>query len=162
MQAAPSRRERWLPALSWPLILPRQPQRSPGHLPSGFGKASQAPWGLSQVLWQDWLPSLLPPAMSDRWHLSSSEELQCGVFLVDLRQKRLVTMIPGCLSARSWRHRGSSSTGVFATKFINPGADGLLHGNPGQMLNQMVAVVVTWLCNRNDVSTFVDLVVDFG
>jgi hypothetical protein len=30
------------------------------------------------------------------------------------------------------------------------------------MLNQMVAVVVTWLCNRNDVSTFVDLVVDFG
>jgi ammonium transporter, Amt family len=41
---------------------------------------------------------------------------------------------------------GALLTGVFATKFINPGAsDGLLHGNPGQLLNQMVAVAATWL-----------------
>jgi Amt family ammonium transporter len=41
---------------------------------------------------------------------------------------------------------GALLTGVFATKFINPGAsDGLLHGNPGQLLNQMIAVAVTWL-----------------
>jgi Amt family ammonium transporter len=41
---------------------------------------------------------------------------------------------------------GALLTGVFASKFINPGAtDGLLHGNPGQLLNQFIAVAVTWL-----------------
>jgi ammonium transporter, Amt family len=41
---------------------------------------------------------------------------------------------------------GALLTGVFATKFINPGAgDGLLHGNPGQLWNQFIAVAVTWV-----------------
>jgi len=41
---------------------------------------------------------------------------------------------------------GALLTGVFATKFINPGAgDGLLHGNPGQLWNQFIAVAVTWI-----------------
>ncbi|NTV65091.1 MAG: ammonium transporter [Oscillochloris sp.] len=38
---------------------------------------------------------------------------------------------------------GALSTGIFATKTINPaGADGLLYGNPGQLLTQLIAVVV--------------------
>ncbi len=41
---------------------------------------------------------------------------------------------------------GALLAGVFATKFINPAAaDGLLHGNPGQLLNQIVAIATTWL-----------------
>jgi len=40
---------------------------------------------------------------------------------------------------------GALLTGVFATKLVNPGAgDGLLYGNPGQLLNQFIAVAVTW------------------
>jgi len=39
---------------------------------------------------------------------------------------------------------GALLTGVFATVAVNPGgANGLLHGNPGQVLNQAVAVVIT-------------------
>ncbi|NTW01639.1 MAG: ammonium transporter [Oscillochloris sp.] len=49
---------------------------------------------------------------------------------------------------------GALATGVFATKTINPaGFDGLLYGNPGQLLTQLIAVAVvvvysaliTWL-----------------
>jgi ammonium transporter, Amt family len=41
---------------------------------------------------------------------------------------------------------GALLTGVFATRLINPaGADGLLHGNPGQLLNQIVAIATTWV-----------------
>jgi Amt family ammonium transporter len=41
---------------------------------------------------------------------------------------------------------GALATGLFATKTINPaGNDGLFFGNPGQLLTQVVAVVVTWL-----------------
>ena len=41
---------------------------------------------------------------------------------------------------------GALLTGIFATKLINAGAaDGALHGNPGQLLNQVVAVWVTWV-----------------
>ena len=41
---------------------------------------------------------------------------------------------------------GALLTGLFASKVINSGAaDGLLHGNPGQLLNQGVAVVTTWV-----------------
>jgi len=40
---------------------------------------------------------------------------------------------------------GALLTGVFASKWVNPaGADGLLHGNARQLLNQAVAVVATW------------------
>ena len=39
---------------------------------------------------------------------------------------------------------GSILTGVFATKSVNPGgADGLLYGNPGLLLDQIIAVGVT-------------------
>jgi len=39
---------------------------------------------------------------------------------------------------------GALATGVFATKLVNPaGADGLLYGNPGQLMTQVIAVVVT-------------------
>ena len=49
---------------------------------------------------------------------------------------------------------GALATGIFATKTINPaGADGLLYGNPGQLVIQLIAVVavalyaaaVTWV-----------------
>jgi ammonium transporter, Amt family len=49
---------------------------------------------------------------------------------------------------------GALATGIFATKAINPaGADGLLYGNPGQLVTQLIAVVavalyaaaVTWV-----------------
>lgn len=41
---------------------------------------------------------------------------------------------------------GAILTGVFASKLINPGAaDGLLHGNPIQLFNQFMAVLVTWV-----------------
>jgi Amt family ammonium transporter len=41
---------------------------------------------------------------------------------------------------------GALLTGVFASKLINPaGADGLLNGNPGQLLTQIVAVIATLL-----------------
>jgi Amt family ammonium transporter len=40
---------------------------------------------------------------------------------------------------------GALATGLFASKVINPdGGDGLFHGNPGQLLKQLLAVVVTW------------------
>jgi Amt family ammonium transporter len=40
---------------------------------------------------------------------------------------------------------GAIATGLFATTSINPaGADGLLYGNPGQLWNQLVAVVASW------------------
>ena len=39
---------------------------------------------------------------------------------------------------------GALLTGVFATAVVNPaGANGLLHGNPGQLLNQAIAVAIT-------------------
>lgn len=41
---------------------------------------------------------------------------------------------------------GAILTGVFATKAVNAGgADGLLHNNPGQVLTQIIAVVVTYV-----------------
>jgi ammonium transporter, Amt family len=49
---------------------------------------------------------------------------------------------------------GALATGIFATKTINPaGFDGLLYGNPGQLLTQLIAVavvaayaaVITWV-----------------
>ena len=41
---------------------------------------------------------------------------------------------------------GAILTGVFASKAINPAAaDGLLNGNPGQLMNQIIAVLVTWV-----------------
>jgi Amt family ammonium transporter len=43
----------------------------------------------------------------------------------------------------SW---GAIATGLFASKAINPaGADGLFFGNPGQLLVQFEAVVVSWV-----------------
>jgi Amt family ammonium transporter len=40
---------------------------------------------------------------------------------------------------------GAIATGIFATKAVNPaGADGLLAGNPGQLLSQLVAVGAGW------------------
>ncbi|MCF3575123.1 ammonium transporter [Planktothrix agardhii 1801] len=37
-------------------------------------------------------------------------------------------------------------TGVFATKSVNPaGFDGLLYGNPGQLIPQIVGVVATYV-----------------
>jgi Amt family ammonium transporter len=39
---------------------------------------------------------------------------------------------------------GALATGLFATKLVNPaGADGLLYGNPGQLLTQLIAVALT-------------------
>lgn len=41
---------------------------------------------------------------------------------------------------------GAIATGLFASKAINSaGADGLFFGNPGQLVNQIIAVVVTWI-----------------
>jgi Amt family ammonium transporter len=41
---------------------------------------------------------------------------------------------------------GALLTGVFASKLINPSAaDGLAHGNPQQLVNQVVAVAATWI-----------------
>ncbi len=41
---------------------------------------------------------------------------------------------------------GALATGIFAWKAINPdGGDGLLHGNPGQVLVQCVAIVASWV-----------------
>ena len=41
---------------------------------------------------------------------------------------------------------GAILTGVFASKAINPAAaDGLLNGNPGQLFNQLMAVLITWV-----------------
>lgn len=41
---------------------------------------------------------------------------------------------------------GAIATGIFASKFINPaGADGLLFGNPSQVLIQFAAVAVVWI-----------------
>jgi Amt family ammonium transporter len=38
---------------------------------------------------------------------------------------------------------GALATGIFATKLVNPaGADGLLYGNPDQVVIQLVAVLV--------------------
>ncbi len=43
----------------------------------------------------------------------------------------------------SW---GAIATGLFASKAINPaGADGLFFGNPGQLVNQFVAVLASWV-----------------
>jgi Amt family ammonium transporter len=40
---------------------------------------------------------------------------------------------------------GALLTGLFASKLINPAAaDGLFYGNPRQLLNQLMAVLVTW------------------
>ena len=41
---------------------------------------------------------------------------------------------------------GALATGIFATTAVNPaGADGLLAGNPAQLMTQIVAVGATWL-----------------
>jgi Amt family ammonium transporter len=49
---------------------------------------------------------------------------------------------------------GALATGIFATKLVNPaGSDGLLYGNPGQLITQLIAVVavaayaaaITWV-----------------
>jgi Amt family ammonium transporter len=41
---------------------------------------------------------------------------------------------------------GAIATGIFATTLVNPaGANGLLYGNPGQLLTQIAAVGVTWI-----------------
>jgi Amt family ammonium transporter len=41
---------------------------------------------------------------------------------------------------------GALLTGVFASTAVNSGAaDGLLRGNPGLLLNQLIAVAVTWV-----------------
>ena len=40
---------------------------------------------------------------------------------------------------------GAIATGIFATKSVNPaGADGLLYGNPGQLLNQLIGAAAGW------------------
>lgn len=40
---------------------------------------------------------------------------------------------------------GAIATGIFATKAVNEaGADGLLYGNPEQLMNQIVGVAVSW------------------
>ena len=42
--------------------------------------------------------------------------------------------------------RGAIATGLFASKAINSaGADGLFFGNPGQLITQIKAVVITWV-----------------
>ena len=41
---------------------------------------------------------------------------------------------------------GAIATGIFATKSVNPaGADGLLYGNPQQLLNQLIGVGAGWV-----------------
>ncbi len=51
---------------------------------------------------------------------------------------------------------GAIATGIFATKSVNPaGADGLLYGNPGQLLNQLIGVAAGWVVAA--VGTFVIL-----
>jgi Amt family ammonium transporter len=51
---------------------------------------------------------------------------------------------------------GAILTGLFATKAINElGGDGLLYGNPKQLVNQLVATVATWVLAG--VATFVIL-----
>jgi Amt family ammonium transporter len=41
---------------------------------------------------------------------------------------------------------GAVLTGVFASTTVNPAAtDGLLNGNPGQLVNQVLAVLATWV-----------------
>lgn len=51
---------------------------------------------------------------------------------------------------------GAIATGIFATKSVNPaGADGLLYGNPGQLLNQLIGVGAGWVIAA--VGTFVIL-----
>jgi ammonium transporter, Amt family len=41
---------------------------------------------------------------------------------------------------------GAILTGIFASKAVNPGgADGLLYGNPGQIVTQIVAVAITYV-----------------
>ena len=51
---------------------------------------------------------------------------------------------------------GAIATGIFATKSVNPaGADGLLYGNPGQLLNQLIGVAAGWTVAA--VGTFVIL-----
>ena len=41
---------------------------------------------------------------------------------------------------------GALATGIFATKSVNPaGADGLLYGNPGQLVTQAIAIIVVAL-----------------
>ena len=41
---------------------------------------------------------------------------------------------------------GAIATGIFATTLVNPaGANGLLYGNPGQLVTQIEAVAVTWI-----------------
>ncbi|MCE8424412.1 MAG: ammonium transporter [Candidatus Methanoperedens sp.] len=41
---------------------------------------------------------------------------------------------------------GAIATGIFATVAVNPlGANGLLYGNPGQLVTQIIAVAVTWI-----------------
>jgi ammonium transporter, Amt family len=51
---------------------------------------------------------------------------------------------------------GAIATGIFATKSVNSaGADGLLYGNPGQLLNQIISVLASWALAA--VGTFVIL-----
>ena len=41
---------------------------------------------------------------------------------------------------------GAIATGIFATVAVNPlGANGLLYGNPGLVVTQLIAVGVTWV-----------------
>jgi len=41
---------------------------------------------------------------------------------------------------------GAIATGIFATMSVNDaGGDGLLYGNPGQLMTQIIAVVATWV-----------------
>jgi Amt family ammonium transporter len=41
---------------------------------------------------------------------------------------------------------GAIATGLFATTLVNPaGANGLLYGNPEQLVTQIAAVSVTWI-----------------
>jgi Amt family ammonium transporter len=40
---------------------------------------------------------------------------------------------------------GALATGIFATKAVNPaGADGLLAGNPGQVVTQLIGIAAGW------------------
>ncbi|HBC94031.1 MAG TPA: ammonia channel protein [Pelotomaculum sp.] len=40
---------------------------------------------------------------------------------------------------------GAIATGLFATTAVNPaGGDGLFYGNPGQLVNQLIAIAVSW------------------
>jgi Amt family ammonium transporter len=51
---------------------------------------------------------------------------------------------------------GAILTGIFATKQVNPaGADGLVYGNPGQLVTQIIAVVIAYIIAG--VGTFVIL-----